>query len=141
MTNHVQPLPETHWALRPKAVAVAGSILGLVAFWSAIPPFTARSPLVPILIGMFAIAAGLWAVTRGTRRAGWGAIASGGSGLGLGYLSTRSSSGSATSLPSNRRAAASSAAATCSTAWPRARGGSAGPTGIPVPGCAGMGGG
>ncbi len=93
MTNHVQPLQETHWALRPKAIAVAGSILGLAAFWSAIPPFTARSPLVPILIGMLAIAAGLWAVTRGTRRAGWGAIASGVIGLGLGYLSTRSSSG------------------------------------------------
>lgn len=93
MTNHVQPLPETHWALRPKAIAVFGSILGLAAFWSAIPPFTARSPLVPILIGMLAIAAGLWAVTRGTRRAGWGAIASGVIGLSLGYLSTRSSSG------------------------------------------------
>ncbi|HWE83239.1 MAG TPA: ABC transporter permease [Gaiellaceae bacterium] len=92
MTNHVEPLPETHWALRPKAVAVAGSVLGIAAFWSAIPPFTARSPVVPILIGVLAIAAGLWAVTRGTRRAGWGAIASGAIGLGLGYVSTRSSS-------------------------------------------------
>jgi simple sugar transport system permease protein len=88
----VEPLPETHWALRPKAVAVAGSVLGIAAFWSAIPPFTARSPVVPILIGVLAIAAGLWAVTRGTRRAGWGAIASGAIGLGLGYVSTRSSS-------------------------------------------------
>ncbi len=93
MTNHVQPLYETHWALRPKAIAVAGSILGLAAFWSAIPPFTARSPLVPIVIGMLAIAAGLWALTRGSRRAGWGAIASGVIGLALGYLATRSSSG------------------------------------------------
>ena len=93
MTNHVQPLSETRWALRPKRIAVAGSVLGLVAFWSAIPPFTARSPLVPILIGLLAIAAGLWAVTRGSRRAGWGAIASGLIGLGLGVVSTRSSAG------------------------------------------------
>ena len=93
MTNHAQPLPETPWVLRPKAIAVAGSVLGLVAFWSALPPFTVRSPLVPVLIGVLAIAAGLWAVTRGTRRLGWGAIASGVIGLGLGLLATRSSSG------------------------------------------------
>jgi general nucleoside transport system permease protein len=93
VTNHAQPLPETPWVLRPKAIAVAGSVLGLVAFWSALPPFTVRSPLVPILIGVLAIAAGLWAVTRGTRRMGWGAIASGVIGLGLGLLATRSSSG------------------------------------------------
>jgi general nucleoside transport system permease protein len=93
MTNHVQPLPEPHWAFRPKSIAAGGSILGLIAFWSAIPPFTVRSPLVPVAFGILAIAAGLWAVTRGTRRAGWGAIASGAIGLGLGYVSTRSSSG------------------------------------------------
>ncbi len=93
MTNHAQPLPATHWAFQPKAIAVAGSILGLVAFWSALPPFTVRSPLVPILVGVLGIAAGLWAVTRGTRRLGWGAIASGVIGLGLGLLATRSSSG------------------------------------------------
>ena len=93
MTNHAESLQQdTPWALRPKAIAVAGSVLGLAAFWSAIPPFTARSPLVPILIGILAIAAGLWAVSRGTRRAGWGAIVSGVIGLGLGLLATRSSS-------------------------------------------------
>jgi simple sugar transport system permease protein len=91
MTNHVQPYGGGGWALRPKSIAVAGSILGLAAFWSAIPPFEARSPLVPILIGILAIAAGLWAVTRGARRVGWGAIVSGVIGLGLGVLATRSS--------------------------------------------------
>jgi simple sugar transport system permease protein len=92
VTNHAQPLPTTSWVLRPKAIAVFGSVLGLVAFWSAIPPFTVRSPLVPILIGVLAIAAGLWAVSRGARRVGWGAIVSGVLGLGLGLLATRSSS-------------------------------------------------
>lgn len=93
MTNHAEPLQGMHRALQPRAIAVVGSILGLAAFWSAIPPFTARSPLVPIVIGVLAIAAGLWALTRGTRRLGWGAVASGVLGIGLGYLATRSSSG------------------------------------------------
>jgi simple sugar transport system permease protein len=92
MTNYVPSLQEMHWAFRPKSIAVLGSVLGLAAFWSAIPPFTARSPLVPILIGIFAIAAGVWALSRGTRRLGWGAIASGVLGIGLGLLATRSSS-------------------------------------------------
>jgi len=84
---------QTHWAFRPRTIAVYGSVLGLVAFWSAIPPFTARSPFVPIVIGIFAIAAGVWAVSRGARRVGWGAVASGILGIGLGVLATRSSSG------------------------------------------------
>ena len=92
MTTHAAPLREAPWMLRPRTMAIAGAVLGLVAFWSAIPPFTARSPLVPILIGVLAIAAGLWAVSRGARRLGWGAIASGVLGLGLGLLATRSSS-------------------------------------------------
>ena len=93
MTNHVQPYGEAHWALRPRTIAVVGSVLGLAAFWSAIPPFTARSPFVPVVIGILSIAAGLWAVSRGTRRLGWGAIASGAIGLALGVLATRSSAG------------------------------------------------
>ncbi|MDE3026306.1 MAG: hypothetical protein KGI93_12135, partial [Acidobacteriota bacterium] len=92
MTNHAQPYGAPAWALHPKSIALVGSVLGLAAFWSAIPPFTARSPLVPIVIGVLAIAAGLWAVTRGTRRLGFGAIAAGVLGLGLGLLATRSSS-------------------------------------------------
>ncbi len=92
MTNIAQRLPETHGLLRPKAIAVYGSALGLAAFWSAIPPFTVRSPVVPLLIGILAVAAGLWAVSRGARRVGWGAVASGILGIGLGILATRSSS-------------------------------------------------
>jgi len=92
VTNHAQPYGGPAWALRPKSIALVGSVLGLAAFWCAIPPFTARSPLVPIVIGVLAVAAGLWAVTRGARRLGWGAIAAGVLGLGLGLLATRSSS-------------------------------------------------
>ncbi|HEY3921072.1 MAG TPA: ABC transporter permease [Gaiellaceae bacterium] len=92
MTNHVTPLATRGWVPGPRAIAVAGSVLGLVAFWSAIPPFEVRSPLVPIVIGIFAVAAGIWAVTRGSRRVGWGAIASGVIGLALGVAATRSNS-------------------------------------------------
>ncbi|HZT54125.1 MAG TPA: ABC transporter permease [Gaiellaceae bacterium] len=93
MTNHAQALrEETRWGLQPKTVAVLGCVLGLAAFWSAIPPFTARSLLVPVVIGVLAVAAGVWAVSRGTRRVGWGAVASGLLGIGLGVLATRSSS-------------------------------------------------
>jgi len=93
VTNHAQALrPETRFGLSPKVVAVLGCALGLAAFWSAIPPFTARSLLVPVAIGVLALAAGIWAVSRGVRRVGWGAVASGILGLGLGVLATRSSS-------------------------------------------------
>jgi len=93
MTNHAAPVTDAPWTLRPKTVAILGSVLGIAAFWSAIPPFTFRSPLVPVVIGICAIAAGLWAVSRATRRLGWGAVASGVIGIGVGVLSTRSSSG------------------------------------------------
>jgi general nucleoside transport system permease protein len=92
MSGIAQALPDTHWALRPKAIGIFGSVLGVAAFWTAIPPFTVRSPFVPVFIGILAVAAGLWAATRGQRRLGWSAIASGLIGLCLGILATRSSS-------------------------------------------------
>jgi simple sugar transport system permease protein len=93
VSNHAQPWGGGQWSLRPKTIAVAGSVLGLIAFLSAIPPFDARSPLVPIVFGVFALAAGIWALTRGVRRPGLGAIASGVLGIALGLLATRSSTG------------------------------------------------
>ena len=92
MTNHVQPLTTRGWVPSPRAIAIAGGVLGVAAFWSTIPPFTARSPVVPIVIGVLAVAAGIWATTRGARRIGIGAIAAGVIGIGLGVVATRSSS-------------------------------------------------
>ena len=91
MTNYVGRLDGTHWALRPRSIAVFGTVLGFAAFWSAIPPFTVRSPFVPITVGILAAAAGIWGVSRGARRVGWGAVASGVIGIGLGVLATHSS--------------------------------------------------
>ena len=93
MTNHVTPLTTRGWVPSPRQVAYAGMVLGLVAFWIAIPPFTVRSPILPIVIGILAMAAGVWALSRGVRRVGVGAVVSGVLGIGLGILATRSSSG------------------------------------------------
>jgi len=42
------------------------------------------------VIGFFAVAAGIWSITRGERRLGWGAVASGILGMAGGMLATRS---------------------------------------------------
>jgi simple sugar transport system permease protein len=72
-------------------VAWIGLLLGLAAFWVTLPPFTARSAVVPILLGLLGVAAGIWAVTRGVRRLGWGAIMISVVAIALGVLATRSS--------------------------------------------------
>jgi simple sugar transport system permease protein len=98
MTNHVTPLTTRGWVPGPRHVALAGMVLGLAAFWSAIPPFTARTVVPSVVIGVLAVAAGIWAVSRGARRVGWGAVASGVLGIGLGILATRSSSSNLNTL-------------------------------------------
>ena len=72
------------------AVGWAGILLGLLAFFVALPPITARSVVWPFLIGLLGLAAGIWAVSRGVKRLGWGAIVVALLGIGLGYLATRS---------------------------------------------------
>jgi len=74
-----------------RAVAIAGIVVGIAAFWIALPPLQARSPLWPALIGVLAVILGAVAVSRGVKRLGWGAIVAGVAGIGLGYLATRSS--------------------------------------------------
>ena len=74
-----------------RAVAIAGIVVGIAAFWIALPPLQARSPLWPALIGVLAVILGATAVSRGVKRLGWGAIVAGVGGIGLGYLATRSS--------------------------------------------------
>ena len=77
----------------PRALAWLGIVVGLLAFWIALPPVKVREPVVPILIGLAAIGLGIAAVARGVRRLGWGAVVVGVLGIGLGYLATRSSVG------------------------------------------------
>jgi general nucleoside transport system permease protein len=73
-----------------RAVAWAGVLLGLFAFFVALPPIAARSPVWPLLCGFLGLAAGVWTVSRGVGRLAWGAIAVSILGVGLGYLATLS---------------------------------------------------
>jgi general nucleoside transport system permease protein len=74
----------------PRSIGLLGIVLGVLAFWLALPPLAARSPVVPVLVGMLAIAAGIFAVTRGGGRVAWGAVASGILGIVLGLAATQS---------------------------------------------------
>jgi general nucleoside transport system permease protein len=76
---------------RDVAIARAGVVIGLLAFVVALPPFRANAPWAPVLVGLIAIAAGIWVVTRGLRRPGWTAIGFGIVGIGLGVLATQAS--------------------------------------------------
>jgi simple sugar transport system permease protein len=74
-----------------RAVGWLGILVGLFAFWVALPPLTTRSVVAPILLGLLGIAAGIWAASRGVRRLGWGAIGISILAIALGVLATRSS--------------------------------------------------
>jgi simple sugar transport system permease protein len=74
-----------------RAVAAAGIVVGLLAFWLSLPPLTVRTFAAPIAVGLVAVAAGIWAVSRDERRIGWAAVAAGVLGIGGGVLATRSS--------------------------------------------------
>jgi ABC-type uncharacterized transport system permease subunit len=84
----------------PREVARAGMVLGTLAFFFTLPPLHTHAKLVPLLVGLLAIACGIWAVTRGVRRMGWGAIAMGLIGIGLGVLATNSSNDHLTTVVS-----------------------------------------
>ena len=73
----------------PRGIAVLGIVLGVLALWLALPPEHYRSVAVPVVVGIAAIAAGLWAVLHGERRAGWGAVAAGLLGIVGGAFATR----------------------------------------------------
>ncbi len=90
MTVRAEPARPAARLLGPRPVAIAGIVLGAVAFWLTLPPLTTRTPLASVLVGLLAAAAGVWAVTRGARRLGWSAVAAGLLGIGLGLLATRS---------------------------------------------------
>ena len=70
----------------PRQVAFVGIVVGALAGWLCLPPAHARSPAVPIVLGVVAILCGAYAVTREQRRVGWGAVAAGLIGIGLGLL-------------------------------------------------------
>jgi ABC-type uncharacterized transport system permease subunit len=74
-------------------IARGAVAVGLLAFVIALPPFRANAVWAPVLVGLLAIAAGIWVLSRGLRRPGWTAIGFGIVGIGLGVLATRASTG------------------------------------------------
>ena len=74
-----------------RALAWGGILVGILAFWVALPPLKVREAFVPLVIGLVAIGLGIAAVRAGVRRLGWGAVVIGVLGIVLGYLATRSS--------------------------------------------------
>jgi general nucleoside transport system permease protein len=77
----------------PAATGFSGIGLGAFAAFLAIPPIEARTVTWPIVVGVAAATLGIWTVTRGRVRLGWGAVAAGILGVGLGILATRSGTG------------------------------------------------
>ena len=74
-----------------RGLALLGVALGVLAALVALPPFSVRSPIPSVVIGLFALTIGIGSWIRGERRVGGYAIATGVLGLALGYLATRSS--------------------------------------------------
>ena len=81
------------WLWDPGTTGYAGIVLGVFAGFLAIPPIEARSIAWSIAVGMVAVLLGIWTITRGRTRLGWGAVASGALGAGLGILATHSGTG------------------------------------------------
>jgi simple sugar transport system permease protein len=75
----------------PRGVAIFGIVLGALAFWLALPPVAARTPWWSIAVGIVAALCGIWAVSKGEKRVGWGAVAAAAIGIAGGILATRSS--------------------------------------------------
>jgi ABC-type uncharacterized transport system permease subunit len=80
---------ETQTAAR--RVGQLGIALGIFGVWLALPPFRGGTSVWPILVGVLAIAAGIWAVSREEKRVGWGAVVSGAFGIVGGYFAIKSS--------------------------------------------------
>src|SRR5580765_7832038 len=81
------------FTVSPRHIARFGILLGAVAFFLALPPVETRQRWVPALFGLLAAFCGVWAVSRGARRLGWGAVAAGLIGILLGNLAVQSSTG------------------------------------------------
>ena len=60
-----------------RTIGIVGIALGVLACWLALPPVLVRSVLLPVLLAMLGIAAGIWAFARGERRIGTGAVLAG----------------------------------------------------------------
>jgi general nucleoside transport system permease protein len=79
-------------------IGIAGVSLAALGVWLMLPPLgddvRAESDavtVIPVVLGVLAVAAGIWTLTRGQRRWGWGAILAGLGGVVLGLAAARGS--------------------------------------------------
>jgi ABC-type uncharacterized transport system permease subunit len=73
----------------PRSIGILGIVLGIIAFWLALPPLTIRTPQAPVALGIAAVACGIWAFVRDERRVGGVAVACGLIGIGGAFLAMR----------------------------------------------------
>ena len=48
----------------PRSIGILGIVLGALAFWLALPPLVSRTVFLPVLVGILAVACGIWAIAR-----------------------------------------------------------------------------
>jgi len=77
----------------PARIGWLGVFLAFLAFFVALPPLTIRSPVPTVLLGVAAVACGVWAMRGGEKRIGWGAIAAAVVGIAGGIAATKSGVG------------------------------------------------
>ncbi len=93
MIVQTETLERPSWRrlLEPRSIGIVGLVLAVLAVVVALPPLELRQIYWPAGIGFLAIAAGVWATTRGAGRVGWIAVGVGLAGIALGMLATQSS--------------------------------------------------
>jgi simple sugar transport system permease protein len=94
MSVRVEQLQRDAWtrASAPRTIGFGGVALAILSFWLALPPFTVRTALAPVAVGIVAVAAGIWAFTRREHRVGGAAVVLGIAAIVGGVLATRASS-------------------------------------------------
>src|SRR4051812_50117029 len=68
---------ERESTLSPRHVAWGAIVVGVVAWFIALPPALVRSPIPSVVLGVVAIGAGIWVAGQDEKRLGWGAVAAG----------------------------------------------------------------
>jgi general nucleoside transport system permease protein len=77
-------------------IAITGVALAAAGVWLMLPPLgddlrarTDAFAVIPVVLGVLAVAAGIWTLARGERRWGWGAIVAGVLGVVLGLAAAK----------------------------------------------------
>jgi ABC-type uncharacterized transport system permease subunit len=88
--------PRPHYArgkiVTARRLAIVGMGLAPFALWLTLPPLTLDTIAAPLILGAVSALLGVAAITRGERRVGWGAVASGVLAIGAGVFAVQASS-------------------------------------------------